>query len=66
MLVTKALALTAIKVIMDDGLFDEVSALSNHCQSEIILTCFDVGQEGLQQAGIDTFPAPYSDRSDNL
>ena len=38
MLVAKALALTGIKVIMDDSLFNEVSALSNHYPPGIILT----------------------------
>jgi hypothetical protein len=33
MLVTKGLALTGVKVIMDDGLFKEVSAPRHYCLS---------------------------------
>ena len=31
MIVTKVLALTSVKVIMDDGLFEEVSAFPYRC-----------------------------------
>jgi hypothetical protein len=49
MIITKALALTGVKVIMDDGLFEEVSAfLDRHLLTTILTYPSIADQEGLQ------------------
>lgn len=48
MIITKALALTGVKVILDDGLFEEVSAFIHRYLFTIILTYPSLAdQEGL-------------------